>query len=286
MRRIFFQIVVVFFSGVLVWAGPPEDSVALKYRFDADRPLKYAIEGSSLNTTELQGFPRMETQTFLEAVFSARLDTARSNDHFHVSMAYEKLDVTVVEGGRRSYPGMDEVVGRSVTAVVGEKGRVAEVIGLDVFPRVQVYAANPAGENFAEVLKEFFEELPEHPVGVGEEWEITTADTTEDMGRTTVVRVEGAYKLKKIGTKEGFRCAQVEGKLNIRVEQSGLTEGGEFSFEGDGKGKVQYWFVVDEGMMVEAKTSASLDGALEASGSQALTGRVSETSTSSFKLVK
>ena len=94
------------------------------------------------------------------------------------------------------------------------------------------------------------------------------------------------YKLKKIVKKKGALCAQVIGKSEFNVVQKGSAMGGEFSFNGEGDGKIEYLFDIEKGVIVSKKISTSLDGIIKLSGTYNQEGTVSETSEANFKLVQ
>ena len=165
-------------------------------------------------------------------------------------------------------------------------GRIKKIIGFDLLPRIQLVPSDQAGENFGKTLKEFFVELPERSVGVGDQWQLTTIDTTKEAGKTTIVETTGNYKLKKIVKKKGSRCAQISGKLEFNVVQKGSGMGGEFSFNGEGDGKIEILFDIEKGIIVSKKISISMDGIIKLSGVYNQEGTISETSEANFKLIR
>jgi len=270
----------------VVLGGVPGDSLNLKYKFDAAVPLKYEVSGNTLRSTKIGEYPAQELQTFVKVVFSVSLDTPQTNDLFRLDMSFKKANVITRMRGETNYPNTDVLVGKSITAVIDQKGKVKEVIGSNLLPRVQLAPTDQTGENFGKILKEFFVEFPERPVGVGDQWQLTTVDTTKEAGKTTVVETKGQYKLKKIVKKKGVLCAQVSGKLEFNVAQKGSAMGGEFSFNGEGDGKIEYLFDIEKGVIVSKKMSTSLDGIITLSGAYNQEGTISETSEASFKLIQ
>ncbi len=270
----------------VVLGGVPGDSLNLKYKFDAAVPLKYEVSGNTLRSTKIGEYPAQELQTFAKLVFSVNLDTPQTDNFFHLDMRFKKINVVTRVREVTNYSNTDVLVGKSITAVIDQKGKVKEVVGFNLLPRVQLAPTDQTGENFGKILKGFFVEFPERPVGVGDQWQLTTVDTTKEAGKTTIVETKVEYKLKKIVKKKGALFAQVSGKLEFNVVQKGSAMGGEFSFNGEGDGKIEHLFNIEKGVIVSKKMSTSLDGIIKLSGGYNQDGTISETSEANFKLVQ
>ena len=103
---------------------------------------------------------------------------------------------------------------------------------------------------------------------------------------TTIQEVQADMQYKKDTQKEGYACAQISAKLKITVTQSGPAMGGEVSFEGDGKGKIDAYFAVEEGILVLYKQSHNIDGQVTVTGAQELEGTISVDTDTEYKLSK
>jgi len=271
----------------VVLGNVPGDSLNLKYKkFDTAVPLEYEVSGNTLHSTKIGDYPAQELQTFVKMVFSVSLDTAQTNDLLRLNMSFKKIDIITRMRDETNYPNTDMLVGKSITIITDQKGKTKKIIGLNLLPRIQLVPTDQTGENFGEVLKEFLVELPEHPVKIGDQWQFTTVDTTKEPGKTTIVETTGKYKLKKIVKKKGSRCAQINAKLILNVTQKGSTMGGEFSFNGEGDGKIEILFDIEKGIIVSKKISISMDGIIKLSGVYNQEGTISETSEANFKLIR
>ena len=271
----------------VVLGSVSSDSLNLRYKkFDPAVPLKYEVSGNTLHSTKIGEYPARELQSFIKVVFSVGLDTPQVDNFLRLDMAFEKVNISTRMGGVTNYPNTNILVGKSITVVIDQKGKVKKTIGFDLLPRIQLTSADQTGENLGKLLKGFFVELPEHPVTVGSKWQLTRVDTTEEAGKTTIVETTGKYKLQKIVKKKNSQCAQISGKLILNINQKGSTIGGEFSFTGKGNGKIELLFDIEKGIIVSKKISISLDGIIKVSGAYNQEGTVSETNETNFKLVQ
>jgi len=272
---------------VLAAAVPAQDGpYDLKYKFQVAGPVKYKMGENGWKSTKMGNYPAIEIQTFFDIDFDARLGEIDEEDRLPVLMSFETLDVTTRTGGQTHYPNTDMVKGKSMSTVISGKGKVQEIIGKELLPQVQLVPMDPTTFNFGDIFNQFFVELPEHAVGVGEKWTITDIDTTNQMGTTLITDSEGSYTFTKMTKKEGYQCALIKGKIKMKLDQKGQTMGSNFSFEGKGKGKIQYYFAVEEGILVYSKVSVSIDGDIEMTGQQKIDGLLSQNSEVTYKLIE
>jgi hypothetical protein len=183
-------------------------------------------------------------------------------------------------------PSTNMLNAQSVTAIISPKGDVSEMVGLEFLPRVPVDPANIMGENLGEYFKQFFLELPEQAVKAGDKWEITKHDTSAEYGMTTIMTARVEMQFKGIAKKMGMDCAQMAGKVQVDLTQSGKSSGSDISFKGDGKGKIEAFLAIEEGVLVSYKSSQSIDGLITVKGAQNLDGTYSLQSESEYQLSK
>jgi len=258
----------------------------LKYKFQVAGPLKYKMGENGWKSTKMGDYPAIEIQTFFEIDFSARLGEIEEEGRFPVLMSFETLDITTRTGGQTHYPNVDMVKGKSMSTVISGKGKVQETIGKELLPQVQLVPVDPTAFNFGDIFNQFFVELPDHAVGVGDKWTITDIDTTDQMGTTLINESEGSYTFSKMTERGGYQCVLIKGKIKMKLNQKGQTMGSNFSFEGKGKGKVQYYFAINEGILVYSKVSMSIDGDIELTGQQKIDGLLSQNSEVTYKLIQ
>ena len=286
MERKLFKI--VFFIACFTWVGTAvtQEKLDLKYRFDTEKMFLYKLESNSVTQRKWGSYPPQEVQSDIEITFSAQLDTGQSKKYFAIVLTFKDADVRVRTGGRSNYANTEVLKENSITVMLDEKGKIVETVGLELLPRIQMVATDPGGQNLGIPLKELFVELSEQAVEVGDEWEMAMTDTLVDAGRTTIIKTDGKFKFKKIAEKEGLRCAQINAKFKTEVVQTAAGMGTDLKFEGDGKGKMELFFALEEGIIVINKMSVGISGVIELTGAQNLKGTLSDHQEVTFKLIR
>lgn len=279
---------IVLFILCFTWVGTAvtQEKFDLKYRFDTEKPFLYKLKSNSVTQTKWGSYPPQEVQSDIEMTFSAQLDTGQSEKHFALVLTFKDADIRARTGGSSNYANTEVLKEKSITVLLDEKGRIVETIGLDLLPRIQLVATDPGGENMGVPMKELFVELSEQAVGVGDEWEMTRIDTLVEAGRTTIIKTDGKFKFKKITEKEGFRCAQINAKFKAEVVQTASGMGTDMKFEGNGKGKIELFFALEEGIIVINKMSVGISGIIELTGTQNLKGTLSDHQEMTFQLIQ
>ena len=247
----------------------------LSYRYNVEGPIQYKMSMNRLEEKKFSGYASIPTQVSLTIQFTQENTSAEGDSLLRILMTFDKAEVMTRLPGRTMEPNTDVLNAQSVTAVITPKGEVSEMIGLALLPHVQIDPANIMGENLGDYLKQFFLELPEKPVKVGEKWQISKTDTTMEYGMTTISTTNVDMQFKGLKDRQGFECAQLVGKIKVDLTQSGQSAGSDISFEGDGKGKLEAFLAVKEGILVFYKGSQSIDGLITVKGTQNLEGTYS-----------
>jgi hypothetical protein len=263
-----------------------DGKINLTYQFQTGGIVNYEMSGTSLANVKFDQFPPMDTQFIFEMEFYAKTDSMQEEEINRVLMAFDQIKITARREGDTFLPDPSQILGYELLLKIDEKGNVLETSGQDIYPRIPLMQGDLRGRNFSQIFVDFFDELPSHGVTIGDEWEMTKVDTLEDMGQTTVLKMVSQYEFKKIVEKQGYQCAQITGKFKADVEQKGEIPGGNSSFTGSGKGKIEILFAYQEGILVYKKLSSTVSGPLELTGSQNLSGESTETSNTTFKLIK
>jgi len=286
MKKMVTVILLMMCIAALAWSGNPEEGYDLVYRYKVDKPLKYKMKISQLEEKKFSGYAAIPTQINTYMQFAQENKTEEGDSLLSVLMTIEQSEVITRMAGRTFEPSTAVLNAKNITARVTPKGTVKEAVGLEFLPRVQTNPSDMAGVNLGEYLNEFFLELPEQEINVGDKWKVTQADTTDQNGLTTIQIVIAEFNFKKIAKKNGYECAQITAKLTIDLTQSGPAMGGEVSFDGDGKGKLDAFFAIEEGILVLYKHTTSIDGLVKVTGAQELDGTISIETESEYQLSK
>lgn len=262
-----------------------EDALELKYQFKAGEALKYEMTENKWTSTAMGQYPPMEVQAFINIKFSAQVNEIEE-ENYPVMFTFDNLDVSARVSGQTHYPDAGILRNKIMTVVISETGKIQEIMGKELLPRVQLAPSEQSGINFGDIYESLFVELPGKAVQPGDEWEISRVDTSKGTEGTMINEISGTYELSKRAKKNGYNCALIKGKITMKITQSGEAMGNKVSFEGDGKVKSQYYLAIEEGILVYSKLKIILDGDIEVSGQQKIDGIMSQNSEVTFNLIK
>jgi hypothetical protein len=145
------------------------------------------------------------------------------------------------------------------------RGELSEFAGFDALPALAISGGQALGESqYINELKEFFIQLPEDEIAVGETWSYTEEFNEPVEGGGAKIVVDYVYTLAEIAEKDGHDCLKLTGEYTTRVTGEGMEQGMEYMIKLDGKGSETAWFAYEKGMLLETETVSFIEGAVVA----------------------
>lgn len=157
------------------------------------------------------------------------------------------------------------LLGKTGQFTMTSRGKLSEFVGFDALPELVISSGQAHGENqYINELKEFFVQLPEDEIAVGETWSYTVVfdETVAGGGAKVIINYE--YTLAEVTEKNGHDCLKLTGEYTANVKGGGVEQGMEFTITLDGKGSETAWFAYKIGMLLETEAASFLEGALVA----------------------
>ncbi len=253
MRNFFVFSLVVLFSGCA-----KQETVVLKgYEEGAWLGFKF-VPGKSVSYKQTQ-----KTVTTIEA--EEFVQTINSNTEIHTTQTVEDTGETIslrvsfddvvgtmrVESEMKRVKALDKLKGKVVSLKLSRDGKIIQLKGLEGMGYFR-----ESGEKPERQFEEVFSFLPNKIVKIGESW------TREYEDKIATYTLKGFEFFEKNGT----TCAKIE--VQSKIETTKTTEQqrmkGKIRITGKGKGEI--FFDVNKGIVIESRSSASLEGEQEVSG--------------------
>ena len=144
---------------------------------------------------------------------------------------------------------LDELKGIIVSFKLSRDGKISQLKGLEGIDYFR-----KSGEKPEHLFEEEFSFLPNKVVRIGESWTKKFEDKT------------ATYTLKGFEERNGRTCAMIEVKSEIETIKFTEQQGMKSKIKITGEGKSSIFFDIEEGIIVESKGKASLEGEQEISG--------------------
>jgi hypothetical protein len=223
-----------------------EKSAVLSLKFIPGESKVYKQTVNTVTTVEAMG----ATQTVNSAMDIKLTETVEDTVKFiKLKMGFSDVSATT-RVGTEVIPlkEVEELEGKTVNIKLSKDGKLIETKGFEGLG----YFEKEGKPKF----EDFFGFLPQGKVSVGDKW------TKESEGEKTT------YILKGFEEKGGFTCARISMEKEIEKTRNTKEKGMTVKINLKGKAKGEILFAINEGMIIDVKSSASLEGEQEISGLQ------------------
>lgn len=140
--------------------------------------------------------------------------------------------------------------------------------------------------NVVDLLRRLLLELPEQPVGVGETWKKTTAETLYVQGLQLIMKPDVQYKIEATENAGGFDCFKIAFEGTASQYGTGSRQGIDLVLDGTVKTKGSAYFAQKEGVLVSIESASDNDMTVSGTGEQMFTQTQSVSSNSKMVLQK
>lgn len=241
------------FSGILicaaaivtvsVFAYSQPEGVLLRYKFVPEQAIQYAVTATGNGNVLISGtapeqVPRnVSILLDVTGLLSQMCKSVDEDGIATVEFRYDEMNATVnvvgvatsqlrmtedgttmtVNGKDQPVPDVvQELMGRTLTLKVDDRGRVREIKGLEKVQEA-LRKANLENFNLEQLLQQSQALLPEEPVSVGDSWKHTLTITAPGADAKASLQIPMEYTFAGIVQEGGHRCAKVDfvGDLNL-----------------------------------------------------------------------
>ncbi|UCH82785.1 MAG: hypothetical protein JSW50_09920 [Candidatus Latescibacterota bacterium] len=163
-------------------------------------------------------------------------------------------------------PDFSALLGQKARFVISERGILSGFDGFAELPELDIAGgqARRGESQYINELREFFIQLPEEKIGIGDTWSYTDEFTEPVEGGTAKIVIAYTYTLAEAAEREGFDCVRFDGEYTTTVTGTGTAQGMEYTLKLDGTGTETVWFAHKRGMLVESESISFVEGGVTA----------------------
>ncbi len=241
LKSILVCITVVFAASAFADSTPGE--MLLRYKFAPGQAIQYAITATGNGNVQINGAPGDRVPKNISILLDVTGSLSQSCEEVDkdgiatIEFKYDEMNATVnvvnvatsqlrmsedgttmtVNGKDQPVPdAVQELMGRTLTLKMDERGHVREIKGLE---KVQEALRKAKLENFnlEQLLQQSQAFLPEEPVSVGDSWKHTLTVTSSGADAKASLQIPMEYTLAGIVDVGGHPCAKIDfvGDLNL-----------------------------------------------------------------------
>ncbi|MBD3349837.1 MAG: hypothetical protein GF400_11680 [Candidatus Eisenbacteria bacterium] len=248
------------------WWGDPETGIFLEYRMAEGEPLTYDVLNEQTQLMEVMGEPA-EVRFDQDLRFTI-VPGAREKERQALSITIEGFAIEMVTPQGPMSPPTDHLAGEGFRMALGPRGQEYDCENAEEL----TYLAPDSGEqNLSSQFCEFFPDLPDGPVVVGDTWEseMTIDEGTGDSGVT--LSIQSLNTLTGFEEMDGHECARIESEFTGTAQGSGTQGPATITITGTIEGSGTWHFAYEEGLVVSDFSMGVSEGEVIVEGPQEMT---------------
>jgi hypothetical protein len=250
-------------AGLLNDANAGEKKYKLEYKLKKGTAFGMTTTTEGKSVREMMGNEIKATTTDV-IVCDARV-TQTKGETATVEVTYKDRSYETDDPQVQLDTDFSGLLGKTAQFAMTSRGELSEFAGFDALPELAISGGQAHGESqYINELKEFFIQLPEDKIAVGETWSYTKEFNEPVEGGGAKIFVDYTYTLAEVAEKEGHDCLKLTGEYTTKVTGEGAEQGMGYTIDLDGKGSETAWFAYKKGMLLEIETVSFIEGAVVA----------------------
>jgi len=240
-----------------VW-GDPQTGIILQYRMPEGQVLKYETWGETHQTSDVMG-QTIETDMSSSNSFTAKSNGQKESNH-QLTITIDGMSIKIQSPQAELEPDMSTVAGKSFDMVLSPLGKEVELMGAEAIE----YDMGPEGtRNIAAGFKDFFPNLADRPVKIGDSWPDETSITEKTSSSEVNIYFSSINTLEGFETVDGLACVKVSAEYTGTIEGKGEQQGIELNTQGDLTGTVTWYFAYKEGIFIKQISEGTAEGTID-----------------------
>lgn len=240
-----------------IW-GDPQTGIILQYRMPEGQALKYETREEARQTLDVMG-RTIETDAVTTSSITARSNGQKESNH-QLTVTIDGMSIKIQSPQSDLEPDMSTVVGKSFDMVLSPLGKEVELLGAEAIE----YDMGPEGKrNIAAGFKDFFPNLADRPVIIGDSWPDETSVTEKTDSGELIVNLSAMNTLEGFETIDGRECVRISAEYTGTLEGKREEQGMELDTRGNIKGTLKWYFAYKEGIFVGLTNEGTAEGTIE-----------------------
>ncbi len=263
-------------------SGYASDSYKLTYKMAKGTVLHYHMDSKMESLQEMMG-SEVEANSKTNAKIKITSEGENEDGNLTYLMVYESMLFEMVGSMMDStFKDPEGLIGKRVRKTITPDGDQIESVELD---SIKLGLLARGGGGLASG-REFFPNLPDSELKMGEKVSVTDVDSLDTLGGTTVSKAEMEFTLTGKETKFGYDCLKIDVKGTVNLEGDGTMQGMKFFIEGDGDFQRTLYFAPKEGLLVAAENQTDIEMTIAVTGQMQMTIPITQSQTSNITLLK
>ncbi len=262
-------------------SGHASDSNKLTYKMKKGATLNYTMESKNESLQEVMG-SEVETTTQSKAKIKITSEGENKEGNLTYVMVYESMVIELLSSIMDStFKDPAGLIGKRVRKTITPNGDQIESVELDSIKLGML--AQSGGFSSG---REFFPNLPENELKMGEKVSMTDVDSVNSFGGTIVNKSDMEFTLLGKEKKLGYDCLKIDVKGTVNVEGDGFMQGMKIFIEGDGDFQRTLYFAPKEGVLVFSEDQTDIEMTIAITGQVSMTIPITTSVKSNITLVK
>ncbi len=264
-------------------SGHASDSNKLTYKMKKGATLNYTMESKN---ESLQEFMGSEVETTIQSKAKIKITSEGENKEGNLTyvMVYESMVIELLSSVMDStFKDPAGLIGKRVRKTITPNGDQIESVELDSIKLGMLALAQSGGFSSK---REFFPNLPENELKMGEKVSMTDVDSVDSFGGTIVNKSDMEFTLLGKEKKLGYDCLKIDVKGTVNVEGDGFMQGMKIFIEGDGDFQRTLYFAPKEGVLVFSEDQTDIEMTFAITGQVSMTIPITTSVKSNITLVK
>lgn len=243
-----------------------EGAIQLKYKYSAEKPVKYLNNSKVLQTMDING---QSMQANVMSVLGCTVrNTGMDGNNLKLEIKIDTMAQIVDSPNGYSGGPLNDVIGKVFNMILSPQGKETDISEAEKI--VFVSQANGQG-NAGESFYDFFPDMPAGAIKAGYTW---TADDTikgnnPDISMERVIKSENKFEgMEKF---EGKDCAKISSVLSGTLDMKTQTQGMDIKIKGPFTGSGELYFYPAGGYFLRNKINTKMTGTIEISSPEAMT---------------
>lgn len=232
--------------------GDPETGLTLEYRMPEQKPLKYEVTTTFVQSMDMGG-QSIDTESSTMTVMTVG-SRGQKGDDLLLTVTIDDATVAVDAPGAELDPDMTDVIGKSfemALSILGEEKDLPD-------PNSVQYDLGPGGKRSAiSNVQMLFPDLAGRPLKVGDSWTTVDGFSEKGGGGDMTISFESVNTLVGFETIDGMDCAKIEAEYAGTLEGKGTEGPAQWSSEGELEGVSTWYFAYEHGILVKDTTEGT-----------------------------
>lgn len=241
----------------------PETGLTLLYKLPPEAGLKYRMESDINQTMEIQG---QSIGADIEQIMAFDMKpVSASEGKLTLDITLDTLGMFVRSPMMNISADVDDAIGERFNMDLSEKG---EELDLSAAEPIKYSIAQAGSRSIALHFQEFFPDLPDQKVKIGDRWFETDTINEVSQNEEVVMILQGNNTFEGMETIDGYECVKIVSQLSGSRDGTQSAQGVTLTSEGEVEGVMTWYFAYKEGLFVRSIMESSSPSTVSTSGAQ------------------